>query len=51
VMLDLHIMTIHGGRLRSRVEFEALLARVRFSLAGVSTTASGVSIIEAAPTA
>jgi hypothetical protein len=51
MMLDLHMMTIHGGRLRSRVEFEALLARGGFSLAGVSTTVSGVSIIEAVPAA
>ena len=48
-MLDLHMMTIHGGRLRTVLEFEALLARAGFSLAGVSTTASGVSIVVAVP--
>lgn len=47
VMLDLHMMTIHGGRLRTRLEFEALLGQVGLLLAGIGGTSSGLSIIEA----
>ncbi len=49
VMLDLHMMTIHGGRLRSRAEFEALLARAGLLLAGVSSAGPSLSTLEAVP--
>jgi hypothetical protein len=47
VMLDLHMMAITGGRARRLAEFEALLADARLSLAKVSSTTSGLAIIEA----
>ena len=50
IMLDLHMMTITGGRARSLAEFEALLAQAALSLATVTTTGSGLSILEAVPT-
>jgi SAM-dependent methyltransferase len=50
IMLDLHMMTITGGRARRLPEFEELLTQAPLSLAKVTTTGSGVSIIEAVPT-
>ena len=50
IMLDLHMMTITGGRARSLPEFEELLAQAALSLAKVTATRSGPSIIEAVPT-
>ncbi len=47
IMLDLHMMTITGGRARSLAAFEALLADAGLSLAKVSSTTSGLAIIEA----
>jgi hypothetical protein len=49
IMLDLHMMTITGGRARSLADFEELLAQAALSLANVTATASGPSIIEAVP--
>lgn len=49
VMLDLHMMTINGGRVRSLTEFQALLAQAGFKLAKLSPTRSGLSILEAMP--
>jgi hypothetical protein len=49
IMLDLHMMTITGGRARSLAEFEELLTQAALSLANVATTRSGPSIIEAVP--
>lgn len=48
IMLDLHMMTITGGRARSLAQFEALLAQSGLSLSKVTATSSGLSIIEAA---
>ena len=48
VMLDLHMMTISGGKARTIAEFEALLSESGFLLAGVKATRAGLSIIEAA---
>ncbi|HSD92441.1 MAG TPA: methyltransferase [Methyloceanibacter sp.] len=47
VMLDLHMMTITGGRARSFAEIETLLSRSRFKLSGVTATGRGLSVIEA----
>ncbi len=49
VMLDLHMMTITGGRARSLADFEALLAQAGLSLSKVSPTQSGLTVIEAVP--
>ena len=42
IMLDLHMMTITGGRARSLPEFEELLAQAALSLANVTATRSGL---------
>jgi hypothetical protein len=47
IMLDLHMMTITGGRARSLADFEALVAEAGFTLTNVSSTPQGLSIIEA----
>jgi predicted O-methyltransferase YrrM len=49
IMVDLHMMTITGGRVRSREQFEALLSQAGFTLAKVMPTRSGLTIIEAVP--
>ena len=49
VMLDLHMMTITGGRVRSLAESEALLGQAGLSLSKVNPTQSGLTIIEAVP--
>jgi hypothetical protein len=49
VMLDLHMMTITGGKARTLAEFEALLSQAPFLLARVSPTRAGLTIIEARP--
>ncbi len=49
VMLDLHMMTITGGRARSLADFEALLSEAGLALSKATPTSSGLSIIEAAP--
>ena len=49
IMLDLHMMTITGGRARSLAEFEELLSQAALSLANVTATGSGLSIIEVVP--
>ena len=50
IMLDLHMMTITGGRARSLAEFAELLTQTALRLANVTATRSGPSIIEAVPT-
>jgi SAM-dependent methyltransferase len=50
IMLDLHLMTIYGGRARSRAEIQALLADAGLTLSQVSKTYSGLSLIEASLT-
>ena len=49
VMLDLHMMVITGGRLRTLEEFERLLTEANLALSKVHATSSGLSIIEAVP--
>jgi AraC-like DNA-binding protein len=49
VMLDLHMMVINGGRVRTLQEFEALLAQADLAMSKVHPTQSGLSIIEALP--
>ena len=49
IMLDLHMMTITGGRARSLPEFTALLSEVGLEGTKVTPTSSGLAIIEAVP--
>jgi hypothetical protein len=49
IMLDLHMMTITGGRARSLAEFEALLTEAGLALSKATPTRSGLTIIEAVP--
>ncbi len=49
VMLDLHMMVISGGRVRTRAEIEGLLAEANLALSKVHATSTGLSIIEALP--
>jgi len=48
IMLDLHMMTITGGRARSLAQFATLLSEAGLALAKVTPTSSGLAIIEAA---
>jgi hypothetical protein len=50
VMLDLHMMTITGGRARSVAAFEALLSTAGLASARVTPADSGLAIIEAVST-
>jgi hypothetical protein len=50
IMLDLHMMTITGGRARSLPEFEALFSEAGLAFAKVARTSAGLSIIEAVST-
>jgi hypothetical protein len=47
IMLDLHMMVITGGRVRSLAEFEALLSQADLALLKVSSTTAGQSILVA----
>jgi hypothetical protein len=47
IMLDLHMMTITGGRARTLAEFEALLAEASLAVSKAMPTRAGLSIIEA----
>lgn len=49
VMLDLHMMVVTGGRLRSLAEFAALLAHAGLSVSRTASTSSGLTLIEAVP--
>ncbi len=49
-MLDLHMMVITGGRMRTRGEFEYLLTEAGLTLSRVVPTSSGLSLLEAVPT-
>ena len=49
IMLDLHMMTITGGRARSLAEFEVLLADAGLSMSNITATRSGLSLFEASP--
>jgi hypothetical protein len=46
VMLDLHMMTITGGRARSFAEIETLLSDAGLSVSKATTTLSGLTVIE-----
>ncbi len=47
VMVDLHMMTITGGRTRSLDEFETLFAQAGLTLLKATPTSSGLAIVEA----
>jgi O-methyltransferase domain len=47
VMLDLHMMTITGGRARTVAEFEALLPQAGLALMKIVPTTSGLALMEA----
>ena len=47
-LLDLHMLVVTGGRLRTEGEYQALLTRARLRLTIVTPTDSGESVIEAA---
>jgi len=47
IMLDLHMMTITGGRARSLEQFEQLLSEAGLAVAKVTSTPTGLTIIEA----
>ena len=49
IMLDLHMMTITGGRARSLPEFEELLSDAGLALSEVTLTRSGLSILVIVP--
>ena len=46
IMLDLHMMTITGGRARSLPEFETLLSGTGLALSKVTLTSAGLSVLE-----
>jgi len=48
VMVDLHMMVINGGRVRTREEIEMLLADAGLSISSVRQTHSYISLIESA---
>jgi hypothetical protein len=48
-MLDLHMMVITGGRVRTQEDFERLLAEAGLTLSRVTPMSSGLTIIEAVP--
>jgi hypothetical protein len=50
VMVDLHMMTITGGKTRSPNDFKSLLAAAGLKLAKTSPTTSGLAVIEAVHT-
>ena len=47
IMLDLHMMTITGGRARNLAEIETLLSEAGLTLTKVTLTTAGLAIIEA----
>ncbi|MGV1014730.1 MAG: methyltransferase, partial [Methyloceanibacter sp.] len=47
IMLDLHMMAITGGRVRSLAEIETLLAQAGFTLAKVTPASPGLSVLTA----
>lgn len=46
VMLDLHLMTIYGGRARTKAEIESLLSAAHFVLSRTIPTRSDLTVIE-----
>lgn len=49
-VLDVHMMTMNGGRQRTRQEYIALFERTGFSFQRQIDTAAGIAILEATPT-
>ena len=49
VMIDLHMMVINGGRVRTLDDLKRLLTQVGFRISKVHATRSGLSIVEAVP--
>lgn len=49
IMLDLHMMTITGGRVRSHEDLAKLLSGAGLTLVKTMRTPSGLAVIEAAP--
>ena len=47
IMVDLHMMTITGGRVRSLADFTTLLSEAGLTRSKVTPTSSGLAIIEA----
>jgi hypothetical protein len=47
ILLDLHMMTITGGRLRTHAEIEALLADAGFARVAAAPLSSGLTLFEA----
>jgi hypothetical protein len=47
IMVDLHMMTITGGKTRSLDDFKSLLVAAGLTLAKTSPTTSGLAVIEA----
>jgi hypothetical protein len=47
IMLDLHMMAITGGRVRTLAEFEALLSEAALSVTRTAATPSGLTVIQA----
>ncbi|MGH6734941.1 MAG: methyltransferase [Methyloceanibacter sp.] len=47
IMLDLHLMTIYGGRARTKAEMESLLAGARLAVEQLTRTYDGLSFIQA----
>lgn len=50
IMLDIHMLTLLGGRQRTRQEYEALLAQSGFRFQREINTGAGISILEAEAT-
>jgi hypothetical protein len=48
-LMDLNMLTIHGGLERTRAEFSALLEESGFALTAVTLTGSTVDLVEARP--
>ena len=46
IMLDLHLMTIYGGRARTLAEFEDLLSAARLELSRMIPMRSGLAVVE-----
>jgi O-methyltransferase domain/Dimerisation domain len=49
IMLDLHMMTITGGRVRSLADFTTLLSEAGLALTKATPTSSGLAILEIVP--
>ncbi len=46
IMLDLHMMTITGGKVRTKHEMEALIAEAQLSVPAFAGTGDGRTLIE-----